>query len=85
MEIRGVQCQGGPDSPDIVCESLAEYNIECKRTERLSIYKALEQSQSDCGDTQSPLVFHRQSNKEWVTILKATDFLKLLRRVKGFE
>ena len=43
---RGQQFQGSPDSPDVICESLP-FHIECKRTEALRIYDALEQAQED--------------------------------------
>jgi Holliday junction resolvase len=75
---RGQQFKGTPDSPDIICESLDFLHIECKRTESLSIYKALEQAQKDKGDSQKAVVFHRRNGKEWTVILNASDFLALI-------
>lgn len=79
---RGQQFKGGEDSPDIICDSLEEFNIECKRTERLQLYKAMKQSEDDCGDTQKPIVFHRQNKQDWIVILKASDFLELVKNNK---
>ena len=72
---RGQQYSGSPDSPDVECPSLP-FHIECKRTETLSVYKALEQAQAD---SDAPgVVFHRRNNRDWVVILDANDFLELL-------
>jgi hypothetical protein len=73
---RGQQFCGSPDSPDVVCESLG-FHIEVKRCEKLSLYKALEQAQSDAGDKPA-VVFHRRNRKLWVVILDAEDFLKIV-------
>lgn len=81
---RGQQYKGGDDSPDIICESLSSFNIECKRVERFRLYESLEQSESDAEGDQTPLVFHRQNNKDWVVILKAEDFLNRLKQSGGF-
>lgn len=35
---RGCQHAGGPDSPDVKCESLDEFHIEVKRTEKLTLF-----------------------------------------------
>lgn len=44
---RGVQRQGGPDSPDV--EAAVPFHIECKRQERLSILAALAQARGDAA------------------------------------
>ncbi len=75
---RGQQFKGTPDSPDVECEELSDYNIEVKRTEGFNLYKAMKQSESDAGD-KIPTVWHRRNKEEWVVILKATDFLNLIK------
>ena len=75
---RGVQYQGGPDSPDVVCESLPGIHFECKRTERLDLYGALMQASSEAGRDQVPVVAHRRNESEWVAILRLEDFLAIL-------
>lgn len=77
---RGRQFKGSPDSPDIECEALAPFHIECKRVEALSLYKAMSQSEKDCGSHQLPIVMHRKSGQEWLAILKLDDFLALFKK-----
>jgi Holliday junction resolvase len=79
---RGVQYSGGNDSPDIV--GLPGFHIECKRTERGSLYDWLAQAQSDAaGSGRVPFVAHRKNRREWVAILGLEDFLNLVRKVNG--
>ncbi len=74
---RGVQYSGGGDSPDIV--GLPGFHVECKRTERGSLYEWLEQARRDSeGTGRVPLVAHRKSHREWVAILPLTDLLRMI-------
>ena len=73
---RGVQYQGGPESPDVI--GLPGIHIECKRTERLNLYDALAQAKHDAG-AQMPVVMHRRNNCEWVVIQPLEDWMKLYR------
>ena len=75
---RGQQHSGSPESPDIVTE-LTDYHFEIKRTETLSLYKAMEQAINDAGDAE-PVVVHRRSNKPWLAII---DFRAFIRLVTG--
>lgn len=77
---RGQQFKGSPDSPDVICPYLQDYHIEVKRTEKLSVYKALGQAGDDAGEDQVPVVFHRRSREDWIVILDADEFLKLVKR-----
>jgi Holliday junction resolvase len=72
---RGRQYCGDPSAPDVI--STLPFHIECKRTEIINTYKALEQAESDAGD-QPAVIFHRRNHKPWITILTAEDFLKLV-------
>jgi Holliday junction resolvase len=65
---RGVQYQGGPDSPDVVLEGVAVH-VEVKRTETLSLYTATDQARHDAGG-KVPLVLHRRNGKAWVAIVE---------------
>lgn len=73
---RGVQYQGGKDSPDVV--GLPGIHIEVKRTERLELYGALSQSKGDAGNDK-PVVIHRKNNSEWVVIQPLEDWIELFR------
>jgi hypothetical protein len=49
---RGVQFQGSPDSPDVVCEALPGIHLEVKRCEAFSLYAALEQAMMDANEME---------------------------------
>ena len=77
---RGQQYRGGDGSPDVVIEDFPELHLEVKRTECLSLYKALEQAKEDSNSEQIPIVAHRKSKKEWVGILPLEDLISLIKR-----
>lgn len=82
---RGQQYAGGGDSPDVV-SSLPNTHLEVKRTERLTLYPALEQADGDRRDGETPVVVHRPSRKPWVAVLYFEDYLALMRKAyKGEE
>lgn len=75
---RAQQYCGTADSADIV--GLQGIHIECKRSERLSIYQALAQSRFDClGDSDIPVVMHRRNGHPWVVISLLDDWMILYR------
>jgi hypothetical protein len=59
---RGVQYHGGADSPDVITD-IPGLHIEAKRTERLSLYSAKEQSSKDAGE-DVPVVWHKANRKK---------------------
>ena len=75
---RGVQYQGGQDSPDLVTD--LPVHFEVKRTESLKLYPALEQAIAEAG-SQMPVVLHRKNGKGWVAIVRAEDFVGLWNAV----
>jgi len=74
---RGQQYSGSPESPDVK-GGPAGWHIEVKRTERLSAYAALEQAIRDAGDDERPVVLHRRSRSQWLAIMPADEWLRLL-------
>lgn len=72
---RGAQRRGGPDSPDVVTS--LPFHVECKRMERLALWRALAQAQADAGERPA-VVLHRTNRHPWVAILAAEDLLFLL-------
>jgi Holliday junction resolvase len=74
---RGVQYQGGPDSPDVV--GLDGFHNEVKRTEKFRLYQALEQAMDEARPGDIPAVWHRSNGRPWVVILRADDFLVMVR------
>lgn len=77
---RGQQFKGTSDSPDVVT-SLKGIHFEVKRTQSLSIYKALEQAEQDAG-LFHPIVAHRKNGKQWVFILNAESMLAVVNAIK---
>ena len=75
----GRQHRGGPDSPDVIVDDLPRLHVECKRTEKFSLYSALDQAAADAGEDQMPVVCHRRNSHRWVAVLDFEDFAKLLR------
>lgn len=76
---RGVQFQGGPDSPDVVLDGV-NIHVEAKRVEALNLYAAIEQAREDAGG-KIPLVWHRRNGKPSVVIIETTRLPELARAV----
>ncbi|MDE6261029.1 MAG: hypothetical protein K2M42_09275 [Oscillospiraceae bacterium] len=73
-------CGKTGDAADLV--GLQGIHIESKRTERLSLYEAMEQAQRDAeaaGKGNFPTVFHRRSKRPWMVIMGIEDWLELYR------
>lgn len=70
---RGVQYQGGPDSPDVVLEGVP-IHVECKRTERLDLYAAVDQARDECGE-KLPIVWHRRNQRDSVVIIETSQLV----------
>ena len=80
---RGVQYQGGPQSPDVV--GMPGIHIEVKRTEKPRLYEYMAQAEKDAGENEVPVVVHRQNGKKWLAILPFEDFVKMRRIIDGLE
>ena len=76
---RGVQFQGGPESPDVVLAGV-NIHVEAKRVEALKLYDAIDQAASDAG-TKVPCVWHRKNNRASVVIVETSRLLELAREV----
>lgn len=79
---RGQQFSGGAESPDVI-HSIPGVHVEVKRVENLRLYPAMDQSVHDCPFGHTPTVWHRKSKREWVVILNAEDFLRLVGGVNA--
>ncbi len=71
-------CGKGEDSSDVICPSLPFIHFECKRTENLKLYPAMEQAKRDAKRGRVPVVAHRRNDKDWVAIMTLDDFLHLV-------
>lgn len=74
---RGQQFAGSPDSPDVI-SSFFNSHIEVKRTEALSLYKAMEQAKDDASEEQMPMLFHKRNNQEWLIVMEADELLSFI-------
>ena len=74
---RGQQYCGSNGDADVV--GLEGIHIECKRTERLNIYDAVEQSVRDKKAGELPAVFHRKNNHPWLVTMPLDDWIRLYR------
>lgn len=73
---RAQQYCGAASSADIL--GLSGVHPECKRTEALRLYDAMEQAIRDStGTDDMPAVFHRKSQKGWLVIMRLEDWAAL--------
>lgn len=75
---RSIQYNGKAEEgqPDLI--GLPGVHIECKRTEALRLYDAVDQAKRDSkGDL--PAVFHRKNNCEWVVIMPLDAWMQLYK------
>ena len=77
---RGQQFKGGADSPDVI-HNIPNVFVEVKYREKFSIYPALGQAFDESEGNDVPVVFHRRSKQPWVVILRAEDFLIIMRKL----
>ena len=73
---RTVQYNGKAEDGKADLLGLPGVHIECKRTERLSIYDAMAQAKAD-SKGEIPCVFHRRNNSEWLVIMPLDSFMEL--------
>ena len=74
---RGVQFKGGTDSPDVVCEALKDWHIECKLTKTCQMFSPAQmiawadQALGDAGGKR-PVIIHRWNGARfwWVYVLQ---------------
>lgn len=81
---RGQQRSGSPDSPDVK-HNIPGLYVEVKRTEKFSVYAALEQASCDASSSDTPVVFHKRNHKPYVVILDANDFLHFMAKLHHLE
>lgn len=77
---RGVQYQGGPESPDVVLEGV-NIHVEAKRVEALNLYAAVEQAKKDAPPGCVPIVWHRKNGRESVVIVETSRLVDFAREV----
>lgn len=81
---RTVQYNGKAEEGKADLLGLPGIHIECKRTERLSIYDAMAQAKAD-SKGEIPCVFHRKNNSPWLVVMPLDGFIELYREYQGKE
>ena len=73
----------GMTGEDIVlspsAKKLIPYSFECKNTEKLNLWKAIEQSCTNCEDREPVVVIKRNRSKVYA-VIELDNFLTLIRR-----
>lgn len=72
---RGQQYCGLQGDADVV--GVPYLHLEVKRTNRLQLDKAMEQSQRDAREGEIPTVVHRKDRQEWRITLTLEDFMPI--------
>ena len=71
----------GMSGEDIVLTPSAKkvipYSFECKNTERLNLWKSLEQCESNCED-RNPVLIIKRNRSDVYAIIKFDKFLNLI-------
>lgn len=80
---RGQQYSGANGDADVV--GLPGVHIECKRVEKLNLYDAMSQSARDARNGETPVVFHRRNNKEWLVTLRLNDYMNMYGGIRSAE
>lgn len=74
----------GQSGTDIVLRGVAreriKFDIECKNTEKLNLYKTIEQSKLNTQNGRNWLVVHKKNQHKPITILDFEVFVSLLKR-----
>ena len=73
----------GMSGEDIVLTPSAKkvipYSFECKNTERLNLWKSLEQCESNCED-RNPVLVIKRNRSEVYAVVKFDNFLNLIEQ-----
>lgn len=77
---RTVQYNGKAKEGQADLVGMPGIHIECKRTEALRMYDAVDQAKRDSeGSGELPVVFHRKNNCEWLAIMPLDVFMQLYK------
>lgn len=83
---RTAQATGVFGTPDVdVLHLQGELHVECKRDEKRTIHKAIEQAVRDATDGAVPVVCHRKSREPWLLTVRLDDLWELVRLLSGFS
>lgn len=78
---RGQQFCGANGDADVV--GLPGLHIECKRVEALNVSNAIRQAVTDARKGETPVVFHRRNNDQWLITIRASDAFEFAECMAG--
>lgn len=81
---RSQQFCGKSGDADLIT-SVEGVHWEVKRVERGNPYNWLDQAEEDSGATETPVVLHRRSRRDWIVVLYLEDLPDFARRIEGGE
>lgn len=61
------------------------YGIECKNTEKVSLYNYIEQAKANCKKDEPWLVFHKKNRSKPIAILDAEEFFRIIQENKELK
>lgn len=61
------------------------YSIECKNTEKLAIWAALEQAWNNVKDGTSPVLFFKRNRSKIYVTMEAEHFFNLIEQLKNVD
>ncbi len=81
---RGVQFQGGPDSPDIGGTLKFHAEVKVGRTTP-PVYAAIAQCENDCPHNKFPLVQMKRDREQWLFVMPEETFIHVMIRYMKVE
>lgn len=69
--------QFGPRKED--CLNVVGVHWQIKRTERLELWAAIKQAETEAAQTDLPVVAFRRNKSKWYCVLEASELVALLR------
>jgi Holliday junction resolvase len=75
---RGQQYSGANGDADVV--GLPSVHIECKRVEKLNLYKAMYQSIRDARQGEIPVVMHRKDRGNWLVTMELYEWMEMYKK-----
>jgi hypothetical protein len=64
---------------------LFSYSVECKNTEKLNIWNALQQAESNQKEKTMPALFFRRNRSKTYVAIEADQFIQLLKRLNTLD
>lgn len=73
---RGQQFRGGPDSPDVICDSLPSLHFEVKVREKHNVWEWMTQAAGEMGEGQTPIVAIKKNRQPWLVAMRYEDWIE---------